>query len=58
MLLAAEADVRTDCSKYRVYKYGEVLMKPEDILKYWRDDLVAFLLPCSFSFKDYSDSTK
>ena len=51
MLLAAEADVRTDCSKYRVYKYGEVVDEPEDILKYWRDDLVTFLLPCSFSFQ-------
>lgn len=51
MLLAPEADVRTDCSKYRVYKYGEVIDEPTDILKYWQDDLVTFLLPCSHSFE-------
>ena len=51
MLLAPEADVRTDCSRYRVYENGEVIDEPTDILKYWRDDLVAFLLPCSFGFE-------
>jgi uncharacterized protein YcsI (UPF0317 family) len=51
MLLAPEADVRTDCSKYRVYENGEVINEPTDIMKYWRDDLVTFLLPCSFGFQ-------
>ena len=51
MLIAPEADVRTDCSRYRVYEYGEVVDEPTDILKYWRDDLVAFILPCSFGFE-------
>jgi len=51
MLLAPEADLRTDCGKYRVYKYGEIVDEPTDILKYWRDDLVAFVLPCSFGFE-------
>jgi hypothetical protein len=51
MLLALEADVRTDCNRYRVYKDGEVIDEPRDILKYWRDDLVSFLLPCSYGFE-------
>ena len=51
MLLAPEADVRTDCNRYRVYKDGEVIDEPRDILKYWRDDLVSFLLPCSYGFE-------
>ena len=51
MLLAPEADLRTDCGKYRVYEYGEVVDEPRDIMKYWRDDLVAFLLPCSYGFE-------
>jgi len=51
MLLAPEADVRTDCSKYRAYENGKVIDEPTDIMKYWRDDLVAFLLPCSFGFQ-------
>jgi len=43
-LLAPEADLRTDLPKYRVYQYGEVIDEPTDIKKYWRDDLVSFLL--------------
>ena len=51
LLLAPDADVRTDCHKYRVYKYGEVIDEPSDIMKYWRDDLVAFFLNCSWGFE-------
>ncbi len=51
MLIAPEADLRTDCNRYRVYKNGEVVDEPRDIMNYWRDDLVAFVLPCSFGFE-------
>lgn len=51
MLIAPEADLRTDCNRYRVYKNGEVVDEPRDIMKYWRDALVAFVLPCSFGFE-------
>jgi len=51
MLLAPDADVRTDFNRYRVYKDGEVIDEPRDILKYWRDDLVSFFLPCSYGFE-------
>ncbi len=49
--VAQNADLRTDIPKYRVYKKGELVDEPTDILKYWREDLVAFLLGCSFSFE-------
>lgn len=49
-LIASEADLRTDLPKYRVFKKGKLVDEPTDITKYWRDDLVAFLLGCSFSF--------
>lgn len=49
--LAPEADLRTDLPKYRVIKNGEIVDEPIDILDYWRDDLVAFLLGCSGSFE-------
>ena len=49
-LTAPEADLRTDLPKYRVYKKGELVDEPSNIIQYWRDDLVAFLLGCSFSF--------
>jgi len=51
MLLAPEGDVRTDLNRYRVYKDGEVVDEPRDVMKYWRDDLVSFLLPCSYGFE-------
>jgi len=50
-LLGPEADVRTDIGRYRIFKDGEVIDEPTDVKKYWRDDLVAFLTPCSFSFE-------
>jgi len=49
-LMAPEADLRTDLPKYRVFKDGEVIDEPTDIIKYWRDDLVGFLLGCSGTF--------
>ena len=49
--LAPDADLRTDLPRYRVYKYGELIDEPTDICKYWQDDLVGFLLVCSFSFQ-------
>ena len=51
MLIAPEADLRTDCNRYRVYKNGEVVDEPRDIMKYWRDDMVAFVTPCSYGFE-------
>ncbi len=49
--MAPGADLRTDLGKYRVYENGEVVAEVEDISDYWRDDLVSFLLGCSFSFE-------
>jgi uncharacterized protein YcsI (UPF0317 family) len=39
-----DADLRTDLPRYRVFKDGKIIDEPTDILKYWRDDLVAFLI--------------
>jgi uncharacterized protein YcsI (UPF0317 family) len=50
-LVARGADLRTDIPKYRVWKDGRLAAEPTDIREYWRDDLVAFLLGCSFSFE-------
>jgi uncharacterized protein YcsI (UPF0317 family) len=49
--IAKGADLRTDLPKYRVFKSGELIDEPTDIIKYWREDLVAFLLGCSLSFE-------
>jgi len=47
---APEADLRTDLPRYRVFKDGECVDEPTDVIKYWREDLVAFLIGCSCSF--------
>lgn len=49
--LGADIDIRTDVPRYRVWRNGEVLDEPTDVTKYWRDDLVTFVLGCSFSFE-------
>jgi len=50
-LMAPSADLRTDLPQYRVWKNGELVDEPYDIRSYWRDDLVGFLISCSFSFE-------
>jgi uncharacterized protein YcsI (UPF0317 family) len=48
---ARGADLRTDVPNYRVYRKGELAEQRSDIRDVWRDDLVAFLLGCSFTFE-------
>ena len=50
--LGADLDIRTDLPKYRVWRHGELIAEPVDIRDVWRDDLVAFVLGCSFSFEE------
>lgn len=47
---AAGGDVRTDLPRYRVWRGGD-LTEQRGVLDVWRDDLVTFLLGCSFSFE-------
>jgi len=49
--MAPEADLRTDVPRYRVYENGELVDEPTEIRSYWRDDLVSFLIGCSFTFE-------
>ncbi|RUM99212.1 putative hydro-lyase [Pseudaminobacter arsenicus] len=48
----ANADLRTDLPRYSVYKDGKLIDQPSNIVKYWRDDLVGFLIGCSYSFEE------
>jgi uncharacterized protein YcsI (UPF0317 family) len=48
---APGADLRTDVPRYRVYRDGEPDGEPTDVRDAWRDDLVAFLIGCSFTFE-------
>jgi uncharacterized protein YcsI (UPF0317 family) len=51
VVTAPGADLRTDVPRYRVYENGELVEEPQDILPHWSEDLVAFLLGCSFTFE-------
>jgi uncharacterized protein YcsI (UPF0317 family) len=48
--MAPGADIRTDVPRYRVFREGEAEER-EEIGTFWRDDLVTFLLGCSFTFE-------
>ncbi|REE95496.1 putative hydro-lyase [Thermomonospora umbrina] len=49
--MAPAADLRTDLPAYRIYEHGVPVAEVGDATAYWRDDLVAFLIGCSFSFE-------
>jgi uncharacterized protein YcsI (UPF0317 family) len=48
---APGADLRTDLPRYRVHVDGSVEDEVTDVRDVWRDDLVAFLIGCSFTFE-------
>jgi uncharacterized protein YcsI (UPF0317 family) len=45
-------DIRTDLPRYRVWRDGALIDEPYEVTALWRDDLVAFVLGCSFSFEE------
>ncbi len=49
--LAPDADLATDLPRYRVWRDGELVDEPADVADLWSDDLVSFLIGCSFSFE-------
>lgn len=51
VITAPGADIRTDLPRYRVFRDGALVKEVDDILEEWRDDLVTFLLGCSFTFE-------
>ena len=49
--IAKNCDIATDFPKYRVYEKGELKGEYTSVEDFWRDDLVSFLIGCSFSFE-------
>ena len=49
--LGEDLDIRTDVSRYRVFRHGRLEGEVDDLKDLWRDDLVTFILGCSFSFE-------
>lgn len=52
-VLAPDADIRTDIPLYRVWRDGQLAQEVSDATRLWQehDDLVTFLLGCSFTFE-------
>ncbi len=50
-LTAPGADIRTDIPGYRIYEEGQFSAEVASLADHWTDDLVSFLLGCSFSFE-------
>ena len=51
-MLGGTIDLRTDLPRYRIWKQGELIDEPTDLMAHWRPDLVAFVIGCSFSFEE------
>jgi uncharacterized protein YcsI (UPF0317 family) len=49
--LGHDIDIRSDVPRYRVWRRGELVDEVTDIGTLWRDDLVSFVIGCSFSFE-------
>ncbi|MCR9214764.1 MAG: putative hydro-lyase [Proteobacteria bacterium] len=50
--LGSKVDIRTDVPAYNIYRDGQLSDQVTDITDLWSDDLVAFVLGCSFSFEE------
>lgn len=51
-MLGQDVDIRTDIPRYRIYRDGVMTEEVTDVRDLWQDDMVAFLLGCSFSFEE------
>ncbi len=49
--LGDDIDIRRDVPLYNIYRDGQLDGQTPDITDLWRDDLVAFVLGCSFTFE-------
>ncbi len=50
--LGKDIDIRTDVSKYRIFRNGVLDEETTDISDVWSDDLVTVSLGCSFTFEN------
>jgi uncharacterized protein YcsI (UPF0317 family) len=50
--LGQDIDIRSDVPGYRLFENGILREELTDIKSLWRDDLVTFVLGCSFSFEE------
>lgn len=49
---APNADIRTDIPKYCIFKDSKLVEERTEITDLWRDDLVTYLIGCSYTFEE------
>jgi uncharacterized protein YcsI (UPF0317 family) len=49
--IAPGADLRTDVPRYRLFEQGKLKKEVDDVADVFHDEMVSFLLGCSFSFE-------
>ena len=49
--LGLDLDLRSDLPAYRVWRSGELVAEVASVEAWWRDDLVTFVIGCSYSFE-------
>ena len=50
--LGVDLDLRTDFAGYRIWQNGDLIAQCADARDWWRQDLVAFVIGCSYSFEE------
>jgi uncharacterized protein YcsI (UPF0317 family) len=50
--LGRDIDIATDLPRYRIWRDGELIDEPLSVEAHWRDDLVSFVIGCSFTFEE------
>jgi uncharacterized protein YcsI (UPF0317 family) len=45
-------DIRSDAPRYNIFRHGVQSETVSDLTAYWRDDMLSFLIGCSFSFEE------
>lgn len=50
--LGNDIDIRTDVPQYNIFVDGELTDTSYNISNYWSDDMISFVLGCSFSFEE------
>lgn len=50
--VAPDADLRTDLPAYRIWENGNLVLEVPNLSSHWREDLVSFLIGCSFTFEN------
>ena len=51
-IIAPGADLRTDLPRYKIFENGDYITDVENVSDYFSEDMVSFLLGCSFSFEN------